>query len=298
MKPGTIQLEQNFYTRFSRMWMFLPAGMKGFFILGQVLFEELLIWFCTPVEILCRRRFGTRALSLFVVLQLTTVSIFILSGPGLHYPLLAIFAVAAALAGIYRFHEARVWEKSGNPYRHSYAPGESLPFWKPVKRLIARRGLDPEQWLSEWMIARFGEPILCLILGLALVYIDPFLGSYLLVAAIMLGFKGHISFQRYVNLQRDRKDAQVVSQWMSRESTVSNQPAEKFFVARVVPARSSGERPDSGISEIPNTNGILEPPRKIVRSCPNCASRIKVKEKHLGKQFPCPGCNQPFVVPA
>jgi hypothetical protein len=298
MKPGTIQLEQNFYTRFSRMWMFLPAGMKGFFILGQVLFEEALIWFTTPVEVLCRRRFGTRGLSLFLVSQLIAVAILILGSLGLHYPLLAIFAVAAAVAGIYRFHEARVWEKSANPYRHSYAPGESLPFWNPIKRLVAKKGLDPEQWLSEWMIARFGEPILCLFLGLALVYIDRFLGMYLLVAAIMLGFKGHISFQRYVNLQRDRKDAQVVSQWMSRESTVTNQPAEKFFVARVIPALSSGELTDFGNFDIPNTNGILEPPKKIVRSCPNCASRIKVKEKHLGKQFPCPGCNQPFVVPA
>ncbi|HEX4614234.1 MAG TPA: hypothetical protein VH092_39065, partial [Urbifossiella sp.] len=130
MRPGQLEFQHNFYTRIGRMWAFLPPGIKGTLLLGQVAVEELLIWFTTPVEVLCRRRFGTRALSLLVVIQLSAVAFLIMHMRGLGSPLLIIFAVATAVASVHHFREARAWERSGKPYRHSYSPGDPLPFWE------------------------------------------------------------------------------------------------------------------------------------------------------------------------
>jgi hypothetical protein len=146
------------------------------------------------------------------------------------------------------------------------------------------------------MITRFGEPALCLLLGIGMRSVAPVLGLYLLIAALALLIKGQIVHQRFVNLERDRRDAKLAAEWMADGPGAASEPPEQSFVASVLVPPRSVEQPDGFIMDrvVPSR----QPDRELlVCACPNCARRIRVREKHLGRQCSCPACKKAFIVP-
>ena len=72
---ATVELHPNVYTTMGRAAGFMPASVKGFFVLGKIVFEEFLCWFTLPVEVLIRRRIGVRAISIYQLLPLVFGSV-------------------------------------------------------------------------------------------------------------------------------------------------------------------------------------------------------------------------------
>jgi hypothetical protein len=305
MQPGHIDFDNDFYKRVGRMWLFLPDSIKGWLLLGQVLLEELLIWLTNPCECLLRRRFGTRALSLFVVVQIVTAALTIITLS--FYRIcslgLVVFSVAAAVAAVCRYREARRFELSGQE-RHSYTTGEPLPFWQRTRCVFRRlRRKKPEEWLTDWMIIRFYEPALCLVIGIpAFFFIGLDLGSYLVACSVAILLKSHIEYQRAITLWRDRKDAQIVAKVMAEPTTPGPDPSEKepSFLVSVVPPEPTRAMPPASTSGWGPDPMHLPPEEPAVAKveCPSCNARIRVKQKYRGRRSPCPSCNVEFIIPA
>jgi hypothetical protein len=189
MKPGELQFDQNFYKQVGRMWLLLPDHIKGWFLLSQAIFEEFLIFFTSPIEMLLRYRFGVRSLSMFMVLQLVTTAWVLMTVLARTSPASVLFAATAAAASIYHCWEARRIERHGETHRHTYSPGDPLPFWQSIRSFLAGLGVNRERWLSDWMITRFGEPALCFLAGTLLYVIVPWLATYLLIGSVALLLK-------------------------------------------------------------------------------------------------------------
>ncbi len=304
MKPGEMQFEHNYHTRFARMWLLLPDHIKGWFVIGQVVLEELLIYFTSPVEVLLRYRFGVRSLSLLLVLQLVNAVWLLQLYVGRISPAAVMFAAAAATAAIYHYWESRRDERNGERHRHTYSPGDPLPFWWPIRSLLARMGINREKWLSDWMITRFGEPGLCLLAGAILYTTVQGLATYFLIAAGALLLKGQIVYLRMVNMERDRLDAKLAAEWVSAEDFLNSPNQDRVFMVTVIrsPVIHKTEefseplpKPEQGWHDPPIP--AIPEPVSVTIECPSCHGRLKVKEKHRGRRCSCPACKTSFMIP-
>jgi hypothetical protein len=318
MQPGHIELENDIYTRVGRLWVFLPNEIKGWIILGQVLLEEVLIFVTAPVECLFRHRFGTRALSLFLVIQIASWAYLGLLFGGAGHPIIVGVLTVSAIAAIYHYREARVWEKKSQPPRHSYDPGTPLPIWLPIRAFFSMRGMNANRWLSDGKIMRFGEPAICLLAGLLLSPVERLLSHYLLVCSAGLLMKGHIKYLRLVNMRRDRADGRIIAAWMSGQNENQQIAEEKVFLVSVAPCRhplkspaveappSDEMQPASSTAPTESaqqgTEEISVPPAKdsetTALSCESCGRLLRVKPKHRGKKCTCPSCKAAVLVPA
>lgn len=310
MQPGTFDFNPNFYTRVARTWAFVPDKVKGWFVLAWLGLEELIVWFTWPALVLLRRRFGTRSLSLLIVLQMTAWGVFVLAAIGLGDPLYTAFAVAGAAAGWFHFREARRYERGRGAWRHSYATGEPfLVDWWPGQKTP-----------SEWSVTRFWEPGFVLAVGLVVQFASRPLGFYLVLASVALLLKGHVLFQRMVNQERDRRDGLLVARWAAGagDDTPPDRAAERFEVRVVRPevppedeeddagteadaaeSASEGDPPAGPEGEAtPPPFEVVESDERIVATCPCCAARIRVRRVYAGRAASCPRCNSPFRIPS
>jgi hypothetical protein len=292
MKLGDVSTDLQ--TEPGRGLALLPEQFKAFLTFAQILLEEALHWFTTPVEVLARRKFGCRWASPLLVGQLFVMACCgALLGWSLVDPVFGVLTLAPFAVSIYRLREARKWEREGHPWRHSYYRGEPHPrLWTAIGVGLIRLGLRPERWLTTNRIDRFAQPALCLVAGLVVLPVSRLLGGYLIVASVALFVKGHLIHNRVVNLIRDQKDALVTGQWMSETTAAtSSTPAEVVFGVRVVLPAPKATAPDPMPVPLPSN------PRVSLR-CPGCQSRLLASVNGQPQTRPCPKCATEVEVPA
>lgn len=302
--PMYMHLDHNFYTSMARASAFMPDGVKNILALLKFLFEELLHWLTVPVEVCLRRRFGVRALSLYPLLQLWTATAFyVVFRRGLSAdPVFALFLLVSAGLAALHFVESRRYERSGTSWRHTYTCGIPHGFWTALAPALARVRIDPRKYLTVDNVIRFGEPALCLLVGLVGLLFSKTLGYFLLASAAALALKAHLRHLRYIDAVRDKEDAAVIGQALAgtgpeRERVV--------FVVRLTttPAPSLGPRSvveepkDGSLDKVASPEPGATEPMLSVR-CGECGRRLKVKEKYTGRVCPCPGCGEPVKLEA
>lgn len=273
----------------------LPEQFKAFLTFLQILLEEALHWFTTPVEVLVRRKFGCRWASPLLVSQLFLMACF---GSTLGWflvdPVFGVLALAPFVVSIYRVREARKWEREGHPWRHSYYRGEPHPWlWAVIENGLTRLGLRPKRWLTTNRIDRFAQPVLCLAVGLAVLPFSRLLGGYLVGASVALLVKAHLIHNRVVEMIRDTNDAQAMSQWLSEATAATSSPAadaETVFGVRVV-------LPLPEATPEPMPVPLPSNPRVSLR-CPGCRSRLLATVTGHPQTRPCPKCATEVEVPA
>ena len=155
------------------------------------------------------------------------------------------------------------------------------------------------------MICRFGEPLMCLALGMALNPASKALSIYLFCCAAATFIKGLIVRNRIISLQRDQADARVLSQYLiDMQRASAGQQQERTFVVRLAapvlgqpaakkerlpkPAKPAAEKPPAAASAAKAEYIRLE--------CDNCGRRFKVHGRHRGRKGKCKSCGVPVAV--
>jgi hypothetical protein len=178
--------------------------------------------------------------------------------------------------------------------------------------------MNVDRWLCDNKIMRFGEPALCLIVGLLLLPVERILAHYFQFCAAALLLKGHILYLRRVNMRRDRADGRIIAAWMSGQNENQQIAEEKVFLVSVAPCRHPLKSPtveaplsaemQPAASTAPNESAqegmeeLAVPPAKdpetTALSCESCGRLLRVKPKHRGKKCTCPSCKAAVLVPA
>lgn len=292
-----VHLDHNFYTSLARASAFMPDGVKNILALVKFLFEELLHWLTVPAEVYLRRQFGVRALSLYPVLQLWAASAFYtVLGHGLtSNPMLALFLLGSSGLAAYHFAESRRYEKHGKPWRHTYTPGTPHQFWVRLAPVLSRIGINPRKYLTVDNVIRFGEPVLCLLIGLLGLLASKTLGYFLIASSAALMLKAHLRHLRYIDTVRDKNDAAAIGQALAGTGAAGERVV---FVVRpaTFPVSTLTPTPAQSEAELPDETESSEPVFSV--RCGECGRRLKVKEKHVGRVCPCPGCGEPVKVEA
>jgi hypothetical protein len=204
-------------------------------------------------------------------------------------PFLSVFLLAGGGAVWWRFIEARRGEWTRRPYRHSYTPGEPV-VWGWIARYLVGRGAPPRLF-GETLVFRFWEPATGVIAG-GLFLIPPFtrfLGIALIGIGLAFLLKRHVMYLRYVDLWRDKADAEAVG----RAMTADEGGVERVYQVRLAVAEAARPAPAPTKPAPPPVK-----PEAIRTECAACGSRIKCPVSKAGATLPCPRCHADLLVPA
>ena len=300
LMQDSIELEQDLYTHFARIHAFLPESVKGFLVLLKLLFEDLLAWCTRPVEVVLRRRFGTRGHSVFRTVQISVAGCCLLVVGVWHDPLLGLFGLLSAGLAIYHLVEAQRSERRKLSSRYSWSHGEPSPLWGYAARGLKALGVNPGRVLSVAMICRFGEPLVCLLFALACWPLSKVLGIYLCCCTVGLLVKGFLVQQRIVNMQRDQMDARILSQWLiGLQQGAAGQGEQRRYVVQL----SEPVFEEAGDSHTPTVPPKEQPAGTSVTTgeylkihCGNCQQPIRIHRKHRGRQGRCKKCGAGVTV--
>lgn len=201
------------------------AMMMGVFgqymVLITEMFEIFLGWFSLPLEILLRRDFGERYLSIIRFFIAATFvglsrSVITLISFATGYNTFA-YLVGWVVFGLFIFHrwQIRKRKKSGTPW-HSMSFGVS--HLDGLVRWVARENipmLSPmvRNW-DDYTLYRWVEPGLCLMVSWFFWYFDPGLSVYLLISTAALFLKNQIDYNQQYNQYLDQIDAQIEAEYM------------------------------------------------------------------------------------
>ncbi len=282
----TFELNPTFYTSLATSFQMLPEGAKSILAVFKLFLDFILSTLSLPLEALLLNRYGTRALSLFQLIQVSGLAALAVM---LRDPLLSLFLLTGVGFGWWRFIEARRHEWTRKPYRHSYVPGEPV-VWSVIARFLVGRGLP--RWLfAEPFVFRFWEPATGLIAGLLFLALPftRFLGMVLIVIGIAFFTKRHVMYLRQVTLWRDKADAECVG----RAMTAEEEGPEIVHLVRLAVS------PEPSESIVPTKPGKKPPtPEKIRTECVACGSWIRCPVSKAGATLPCPNCHADVLIPA
>jgi hypothetical protein len=282
---GNFEFELNptFYTNLATTYQMLPEGAKSVIALLKLLLDVVLSTLTVPLEVLLLNRWGTRALSLFQVLQVTGMAGLAVM---LRDPFVSVFMLSACIAAWWRFIEARRGEWTRKPYRHSYTPGEPVVLGV-VARFLVEQGVP--RWLfAEAYVFRAWEPATGILVGILLLILPPtrFLGLVLIGIGIAFIVKRHVMYLRHVEMWRDKADAEAVGRAMTAEEDAPEQVhLVRLAASDVIPL-------------VPTKPGSKPTAEKISVTCSACKSRIKCPKSKAGETLSCPKCHVDFLVPA
>jgi hypothetical protein len=308
--PEQLELNQTYQTAFVKVCGLMPPEFQRLLLLAKLILEDVLGLLTTPVEVCLRRRFGVRAISLLRYLQV--VGAFNLTWM-LHDVVLSTFLFCAVCMGGWHLYESRRREKSNLAWRHSRYLGDPIPIWSLLERFLRSRGLNADRFLLPSNIYRFGEPALCLLVGLATFRFFPAFGYFMMASAWALLLKMHIVHLRVLEMLRDKKDAEAMGQSMAAlTNQADKQEGEQLPVVRIVPP----QRPlafSASIETVPfvESNGstrnkewwkdVQEDSTQeegfIRVQCGCCGKKIKVAAKHSGRVGRCPACSENVRIP-
>jgi hypothetical protein len=314
MQP--LNFQQNLHTQFARYSIFLPQQVLGMLAIVKVFFEEFLIWYSRPIEVFFRHRFGVRGHGLFMTMQMTVTGVVGCWLLGNADPLFAFFSLAAAGMAIYHHVEAHRWEQHGMPPRYSWSHGDPIALWGHLRRLLQVCNLNPKRWLTVPLICRFGEPSVCLLLGVAVIEssLSPTLGAFLCCCSFAMLAKAHIIHLRMVNMQRDAIDARILSQSLigMQRKAGGQQAEQQCFMVRLVEVAPPAEQEDDPDEQSSPDWDPVEPEvepeapaepedEEYVRlKCGNakCRQKFKLHRQYIGRVGRCKKCGTAVAVTA
>ena len=309
---AAMELNPNFYTQFALAHNFMPDLLKSLLVLVKIILEWCLTFGSLPLEIVHRRRWGCRAISLLQLCYMVWLMPWALFAKVGGIPL-ALFLVVAGCLTIYHFVEARVWEWRGRKWRYTYSWGEALPFYGWLQRELSAL-LPPERrWIPRWLLSeqlifRFWEPGVSFLAGMVLSvggiclallsrqwigYHSPIpLGLLLLFGSTSLLFKRHIIHMRCVEGMRNQRDAAALAEIMAdvhtEASEQSLQPALVACLAVPLPPIPEAETTAPGVAA---SEGPF-----FRFHCGRCGRAGRVKGTP-GRPGRC-NCGKSFVIPA
>lgn len=162
-----------------------------------------LSWLSITIEVFFRYQFGERYLSfLRLFLAYSTMGLLVFYFP--------IFFGFGSLTGWFilaflvlsAYHWLTIWVRN-----RSRIPWYSLSFG--ISRL---EGLPLGIFGGDWMLCCVTEPVFALIVAVLMRFLDPGLGSFLLLAAFALFLKNLLMYQQYHNTFLDLADARIVAE--------------------------------------------------------------------------------------
>lgn len=164
------------------------------------------------VEIYVRREFGERYIGwLHFLFTLILLSVIISVFRFLYFLPLIGGGVYPQISGLYwygvifmtGYHMLRIWQRNRqNIPWHSRSPGISFLSFLPV---------------DDWVLYRFIEPALCILMSMVIRLFVPFTGNWLLLASVCLLIKNNIIFNIARGRVLDVIDAQIETKVMSGE---------------------------------------------------------------------------------
>jgi hypothetical protein len=294
----SFDLNPTYYTQFARFCEMLPEGAKSVLALLKLLLDFVLSIFTLPLEVLLLARWGSRALSLYQVTQVTGLALIALI---IRDPFLTMFFVAGGGAAWWRYVEARRGEWVRKPYRYSYTPGEPV-VWFAVARFLISKGV-PRGLFTDASVFRVWEPATGLLAGVPLLLLPftRFLGFALVAISFAFFVKRHVMYMRMVEMWRDKADAEAVGQAMTEDAV---EVLETVHVVRLAPVPvvpvvvTKPHGPGPVKPPKPPLSPVLTPAEPIRVVCGVCMSRIKCPVDRAGQTLPCPKCNGDLRVPA
>jgi len=300
---GPVQLNNSLHTQFARAQAFLPQKLLGFLMILKFLFEEYLCWFCRPVEVHLRWKFGTRGHGLFQTCQICVTGSLVGFALTSIDPLMTLFCLASAAMSAYHRFEAVRWEMRGL-VRYSWSSGDPLPIWGWAVRAVQRFGINPSRFVTVSLICRFYEPALILAIGLSIRPVSMVLSAYLIACSVALFIKGLIVHNRLLDMKRDQIDARLMSQWIAsiHQATASGQAAEQYFVVKLAEPPLSKPDDVGKVANSPEQQPVADtavvPDNLVSFSCRKCNAQYHVHQKHRGRKGTCKKCGAAVVVAA
>jgi hypothetical protein len=191
----------------------------------------ILGWLSVSVEVFIRRDFGERYLTwLRLLLGYMAMDLFTLI-PRIIFtfvpfvsinvvPVSSLFFKGFVVLALY--HQWRIWRRNRKGIAwHSESFGISRLAFLPV---------------SDWILYRFVEPLLCLVIGLFLRYLDPATGIWLIIASIALFVKNQMVFSAQRGRFLDVIDARIESAAMQGVLQGSSKKDSAGYSVMPVPA--------------------------------------------------------------
>lgn len=187
----------------------------AFFTPKRMLRINLFVWkwlmrlLSASVEVYLRRNFGRRyLLRLCGAVFFCTVCASLVRRPS---PLTGVFVLV--LFVLIAFHAVQVCTRrsQGVAEPHSFSTGDSWPVWRRLP-------------CAETVVQRYLEPCLCVLAGLILGSLDPFLEAWLAGAGIALFMKGQISRMKDARRVLDALDARHEAQALHAALNARQQP--------------------------------------------------------------------------
>lgn len=239
---------------------------KSTFALLDTFYQIVMIllgWWSLPLELLIRKEFGERYLSLLRI----WIAWMLLGAFTFFYALYATFAgnpmaffaysgmthslfntgvegltfhlfYYAFLSGVV-FHRYRIWKRTKDGVvwlstSFGISHLSALP-WHLLRR-IPTIG----QWITvdDYFLYRFVEPALCFVLGRLLYRLDGLTGSFVVISAVALFIKNNLAYAEARGRVLDMIDAGIESQYLA--DALAGRPKETLAGFSVVPVPVSG----------------------------------------------------------
>jgi hypothetical protein len=166
----------------------------------------------------------------------------------------------------------------------------------------------------------FGEPALCLVVGLALLPLSKALGIFLIFNSVLLFLKSATIWQRMMNIERDAWDARILSAYLiAVQKPIEGAGARQVHVVRLaVEVGPEQEKPAVQVQEVPVAAPVLTvaavPASKALEGapkseesittaeqlrtqCDSCGHWYKVNRQFAGWVGKCRKCGNPIAVP-
>ncbi len=304
-----LNLNPNYQYQFAIGLQYASPEAKALLNIAKMLLEYVMAIFSLPLDLVLRKNWGTREITLFKVVSMFGWIVY--STILLRSSWVSNFIMLVAFVGLWRFIEANLWEWrcSRNvdlKNRYSYHGGDPYA-WEWIANQLYR----VTKWkgivgiFTDTSVFLVFEPATALV-GIPLLYLPVTynLGVVILVSGVALFMKRIVLHRRFVNVTRDRIDAKIVGQMMTEEADNFRRDiadGEAFLVELAVPRKLKTETTAAGLPTLP----LGSPSARVIEddgtgrpivACPECSSRLRCPLNYASRSLNCPECATEFVV--
>ena len=218
--------------------------------------QVILGWLSVSLEVFIRRDFGERYLTwLRLLLGYFAMNLFTLIPriiftfvPFVHINVVPVSSlVFKGFIVLSLYHQWRIWRRN----RKSIV-------WHSESFGISRLSFLP---INDWILYRFVEPLVCLVIGLFLRYLDPATGIWLIIASIALFIKNQMVFAASRGRFLDVIDARIESAAMQGALQGPSKAGTAGFSVMPVPTLNlfSDDTPDIAATVGATLNPTADP---------------------------------------
>jgi len=164
----------------------------------------LLGWFASPLEVFIRREFGVRYLTWsFLFIGYATIEFWAFVAPSMLElaPSLLMHVLGIVFLGFGVYHRIRI----------------TMKYWRGQEWYSYSFGISYLDYLAlgflkdDWTLYRVTEPIIALLVGIGLWWIDPVLSLWITGTSLALMVKNNLLYEAHRHALLDRIDAHILA---------------------------------------------------------------------------------------